>query len=326
MRTLTLTVAAAAVMALTVVAQAAPLNLNQVAADAKWVAHVDVDAMKAASVVQKAYDKHVDAHPGAEQRLAMVSKLIGMNPTKDLASATLYGTQLKKDTGVLLVNATVDGKLLGELVKKAPDYRTSTYGKHTLHSWTAKKGKDHEHPVTGVLAAPTVLVFGRTAAEVMAALDILDGKLPSLEGSDSPLAAEAPAGTIVLARAVGLSEAKLPCKSPLVKLSESFCMALGENEGKSFLKAKLVTKSTETADQVKAIAEGFRAMAALHKSEDADAQKVLKAVKVDVDGTAVALTVEVPADEVWEMCQKAEKKIREHGWPKHWKRPPHFKK
>ena len=324
MRILTLTVAAAAVMAMAAVAQAAPLDLKQVAADAKWVAHIDVDAMKAASVVQKAYAKHVDTHPGAEQRLAMVSKLIGMNPTKDLASATLYGTQLKKDTGVLLVNATVDGKLLGELVKKAPDYRTSTYGKHTLHSWLVKKGKDHEHPVTGVLAAPTVLVFGPTAAEVMAALDVLDGKLPSLEGSDSPLAAKAPAGTIVLARAVGLSEAKLPCKSPLVKLSESFCMALGENDGKSFLKAKLVTKSTETADQVKAIAEGLRAMAALHKSEDADAQKVLKAVKVEVDGAAVVLSAEAPADEVWGMCQKAGKKMREHGWPKHWKRPPHF--
>ena len=160
MRVVTAVVAVVVVVALATMAQASPLDLKQVAADAKWVAHLDVDAMKASSVVQKAHQKHLERHPNAEKHLAKISKLIGMNPAEDLHGVTLYGSQLKKHTGVVIVQAKVDREYLLKKAKEAPDYRTSTYGAHTLHTWTHDKGGRHEHSVTGAFHKTNLILFG----------------------------------------------------------------------------------------------------------------------------------------------------------------------
>jgi len=318
MRIVTVVMIVAAVVTLAAAAQATPMNPKQVSADAQWVVHMDVDAMKASSVVQKAYAKHLETHPGAEQHLDMLSKVIGMNPTKDLFAVTMYGTQLKPHTGVMMIQAKVDHEPLLAKVKIAPDYRESTYGKHTLYTWTHAKGSKHEHSVTGAFRKPNILIVGHLASDVMAALDVLDGKIPSLGGSKSPLAAKVPAGTILLGRAVGLKHAKVPCKSPLVKQSEAMCLAMGENDGTSFLAAKLTTTSSETAEQIKTILEGLRAMGALHKADDPDAMKVLGAFHVEAEGNSVTISMELPAEEVWGMCQKAHEKMGKKDWKKHW--------
>ena len=46
----------AALALLAAVGQAAPLDTKNVAADAKWVVHVDVDAVRDSLVVQKAFE------------------------------------------------------------------------------------------------------------------------------------------------------------------------------------------------------------------------------------------------------------------------------
>ena len=62
-----------------------------------------------------------------------------------------------------------------------------------------------------------------------------------------PLAAETPKGAILVARAEGLGDAKLPCRSPLVKQSDMLSLVAGEYEETSFLSSRLVTKTPETA-------------------------------------------------------------------------------
>ena len=317
-------VAAALVLGLAAVVQAEPLNLKQVPADAKWVAHMDVDAIRASTVAQKAYKQCHDKCEDADEKLAKLREKLGMDPTTDLHGITFYGTQIKKEKGVVIVQAEVDQKHLVAKAKKAPDYSSSKHKSYKLHTWTHRKGKEHEHSVTGCFHKPTVIVFGRTADEVTAALDVLDGKSPALAGSDSQLAAEIPAGTVLLARAVGLADADLPSKSPLAKECESLCLAIGEHDGEVFAKGKLVTKSEDVAKQLKEVAEGFRALGALKHAGDADAVKILDSFKVTVDGKAVAIEMQAGADAVWEHAQKMREKMREKmgdkDWKSHWKK------
>ena len=77
MRILVTTMAALLTMA--AIGRAEPLDLKQVAADAKWVAHVHVDALRASVVVQKAYHKCMEMHKEAAEHLDKLPGKIGMD-------------------------------------------------------------------------------------------------------------------------------------------------------------------------------------------------------------------------------------------------------
>ena len=309
--------AMAAVLCFAGTARAEPLDLKQVAADSKWVAHLDFDALHSSAVAKKAIEQIKKNHPEVEKRLAKFRETWKLDPSKDLHGITFYGTQLKKETGVAIVHAKVDQQLVLEKAKLAPEHRVSTYGNHELHTWLHAKGSKHERSMTGTFFKPDVLIFGGSTAEVMAALDVLDGKNPSLAGKDSPLTGAVPPGTIFVARVVGLADANLPCKSPLVKQLESLSLALGENQGESFFDAKLTVKQTGVAEQLKAVVEGGRAMAVLMHGDDAEAVKLLNAVKVTAADKALSVEWKAPAEAVWTHVQKVKEMIKKKGWPPH---------
>ncbi|MGD0900834.1 MAG: hypothetical protein ABR915_23630 [Thermoguttaceae bacterium] len=302
----------AAVVALGFVtaAQAVPLDPKFVPAGATWVAHVDVDAVRACTVTQKAYDQCLEKHKDAvEKGIATVREKLGMDPRTDLHGITLYGPKIGQHKGVMIVQADVDQKLLTERVKKAQDYKSTKYGSYDISSWTAK-GKMGQHPAAGAFWKPGVTVLGDSPESVQFALDVLDGKKPSM-AKGSPLVADLPAGATVVVRATGIAEAQLPGRSPLPKQIESLCFAMGEYQGTSFLNAKVVTKTPETADQIKKIIEGGKAMAQLQHGGDADAAKMIDQLKVSVSDKTVAVDFHAPAADVWTHLQKVVKHIKE---------------
>lgn len=290
------------------VAAAGPLDLKDVSATAQWVAHIDVDAIKASTVVERVYDRCVAECPTARDRIAEVRAKLGFDLTEDIESVTFYGSVIEKGRGVVILRANMDQEYLVDKVRTALGYESSTYGSYTLHSWTHDRGIDGrktcEHNVTGCFHTPSVLVFGRSEADVKAALDVLDRKAPGLAGTDSSLATEIPAGTMILARATGLADAKLPIKSPLVKQSDALSLILGEHANESFATVQLVTKSEEVAEQVVKVLEGFYAMATLHGQDHPEALEALGAIHVRAQGKTVTAEFRESADDVWKYGQK----------------------
>jgi len=182
-----LSVAVAVLFTLTAWLQAGPLDLRQVPANAQWVAHVDVDTMRGPPVFGQAFAAVTERWNDVETRLHCLRDAFGLDLAAGLHSITLYGDQFGKPTGVLIANVDVDRRVLEAEMKEAPGYRADKHGPHTLHSWADEHG-----PLIGVFYSRTVLVFGRTAADVAAAVDVLDGKSPNLAGRDSPLARRSP--------------------------------------------------------------------------------------------------------------------------------------
>ncbi len=303
---------AAAMFTMVGVANAEPLNLKQVPAEAKWVVHVDVDAMRESQVVQNAYYKVADLCGEAEKLLDKVRDFVAMDPRNDLHGITVGGTVIGKPELALIVHANVDQKMLLEKVAKAPDYKTETYGAYQVHTWTDAKGKRHEHPMAGTFYKPDVIVLAPTVDILKAVVDTMDGKSPSLAGQNSPLSAPLPAGTLVVARAVGLADAELPMKSPLVTQSDTFSLVIGESSGQSFAEAALVMKTAEDAQRVKAIVDGGRAMAQLQHGDDAEAMKLLDKVKVTLADKTLKVEFRAPVDELWAQIEKAGQRIVEH--------------
>lgn len=302
-----LSVAVAIVLGLGALAQAAPLELKHVAADAKWVMHLDVDAVRASTVVQKGYHKCLEMHKEVAQHLDKVRDMIGMDPRTDLHGITCYGPQVGKHQGVLIVQADMNQQLLVDKAKLGPDHMVTKYGACELHSWTHKKG-DRQHHATGAFFTPKVLVFGGSVEEVKAGLDVLSGKSASLAGKPSALDGDIAPGTTFVHRAIDVGA---HTKCPVLKQAQSYCVSTGENKGESFFRARFIMNTTESADQVKAILEGFKAMAALHAAADAEGAKLIEALKVTREDKTLAIQWSVSADAVWAEIEKLGKKIAE---------------
>jgi hypothetical protein len=297
------------VVGLVASAKAAPLDVKQVPAGATWVVHVDVDAIRASTVVQKAYAQCLEKHKDAvEKALAKVRQHVGLDLEKDLHGITLFGPKLGEHKGAMIVWATVDQKVISERVKKAPDFKVTAYGPYQVASWT-HKGKMGQHPAAGAFWKSEATVLSDSPAGVQIALDVLDGKKPGMTAK-----VDVPAGATVVARATGIADAKLPAKCPFPKQIDSACFAMGESEGQSFLNVKVVTKTPEIAGQIKAIVEGGKALAQLRHMSDAAATKIIDQFKVSVSDKTVAVEFKAPAADVWDHMQKVIKEIKAmHG-------------
>lgn len=306
--------AVAIVLAIAAFSWAAPLDPKVVSGEAKWVVHLDVDAMRDSSLVRTAYQEFVDKCPLAKVALPALDAAraqIGFDPRTDLHGLTLYGSQVGKEEGVLIVFADANQKMLTEKVKNAPGYKSETHGAYELHSWTHKDRRG-ERPVTGAFFKDKAAVFSGSPEEVKAALDVMDGKKPG--STCEVLAAEVPAGATVLVRAVGIDQT--PCDSKLAKEIESFSIASGENAGQSFFHGKVVAKSPQVAKEMAKVAKGLQGLGNLHAIDQPQCKPLVKNMKVKVEGSTLTVDNTAPADVLWKHMQTEIKKAIE----KHQKR------
>jgi ribosome-associated translation inhibitor RaiA len=296
-----------AALALTAtVGNAAPFQVKNIAADAKWVIHVDVDAVRGDYIVKKAFEtcpmlkdsgKHFD----------MGRDKIGIDLRKDLHGITLYGPDSDKKHAVVIVFSTVNKELLLEKAKKASDHKVTRHGGVEIHSWTMKHGTKSE-TAAGAFYKNEAIVFASDAEQVGKALDVLAGKSSGIADSRSPLSGRVRGATVIV-RASEIPD-NVPCEA--LKQVKSFRIAMGENEGKSFFRERIVMKSPEAAEQIKTIGEGFKAMAALRHSGDAEMMKLINGASCTVRESTVNVRWEAPVEDVWTALEKMSKKVEAH--------------
>lgn len=296
-----------AVVAWAASAAAAPLDLARVSAGAQWLMHLDMDAARDSTVLDRGWKRALSMHPQAEPMLRMWAGMMGMDPRQDLRDVTMYGLDTDKRNGVMIVRAKVNREMLEKMVEKAPDHETMKHGTHVLHSWTHKgwkgqgrKGQKGER-VVGAFQRDDVLVFARTPDRVKAALDVLDGGAAAVD-RDGPLGGRVRPGSIFVARAAAVDP---DTKCPVLRQGRSFRVALGENDGESFYRARLDMQSDTAADQAEDVVEGMEALARLRWGDDAGAMKLVDGLTTSTDGSTCMIAWDAPADEVWSVVEKA---------------------
>lgn len=283
-------------------ARADALQLKQVAADAKWVGHIDCDAMRASTLVQKAWDKMLELHKDAKGHLEKAHEVLGIDLTEDVHCITVYGKVVGKENGVAIVHAKLNREKLAALAEKAPDHKVTEAGAYKIHSWTHN---DHgkAKPVSGAIRGDDMVVLAGCVDDVKSALAVLDGKAPAM-ADDGPLRGRTRPGVCLLFRVVGIAEAKFPGEPALAKQTESYRFAIGENEGKVFYRSRAVMTSEEVVGQVKKVLEGIHALALIHVNGDAKDKALLDAFQLTTEGKNVTVSAEVPAADVWEQIVK----------------------
>jgi len=277
-------------------AHAGPLDVRQVSADAKWLVHIDVDAMRASTVLQRTWKKAIETQGqgNVAAQLAAIRDQMCMDPTSDLHGILAYGSSPGSPEGVLIVHAAVDQARFIEKVGKAPGYRTGNHRSLPWHGWVQSDG-----PAMCAFFKPDLLVFAKTEPMLAKGLDVLDGKSQSLPEGHPRVAEPAPPGTILLIRAIGLAGAALPFKSPLFTHCQSLHVAFGEHQATGFSEVNLVVGSPETADRVRAILEGLRATALLHCEARPSLMSLVNRTRVTISGSTVKAATSAPVDDVW---------------------------
>ena len=281
-----------------------PLDATRVPAEAKWVMHMDIDAMRESELGEYIRSKWL-SRDRLRKHMEGIFEKTGMDPRKDLRSMTLYDNRFEKHHGTALIEVqNVDAqKLLTLLRERHPDVRISNYGEHRLYIWKADHGKKKDHFVTGCLYKESILVFSGETANVMVALDVFDGKAAALSDS-SPLAAAAQDGTLLLARGIDMAEKDWPGRCPVLRDSDQFSLSLGESDGNLFVDSAMVTNKEETATSAVSVVDGLRAMISLRHGENEHVMRVLQGLKTNVDGTNLSIRWQAKGKDVLKAAEK----------------------
>ncbi|HLA84415.1 MAG TPA: hypothetical protein VJL29_06450 [Thermoguttaceae bacterium] len=294
---------AAVALALVVPASwAGPLDVRQISADARWVAHLDVDALRTTQAAEQ-YLKPLLAKERAQAGLQKLREAGGFDLAADLHGVTLYGTRFEPRRGVVIFHADAVETRLVAFLETQPDYKTTEYGRHAVHSWTDRHSGSHT--VIGCLyrpgkssdesvQEPLLVLIAHNPSDMRRAIDVVDGKAASLDGDDSPLVAGAEQRAskkpvVVMLGAGGLAEAALPLKSPVLRQCDMLNVVLGETDGEAFLACRLAAKSDEGAKNIEQVVQGLLAMGRLAGDANENLKKVLETVELSLDGKTVEL-------------------------------------
>jgi hypothetical protein len=304
---------------------AAPLDLRHVSVDAAWLGHVDFDAMRESIVVQKAMAEH--KHAGHKE---FIEKTLRIDPDKDLHGMTFYGKEIGKRKGVMILHAKVDRDHVMSVARMFSKAAVADYRDHKLHCWTHKsRHSSKTRNVAAVFYGEEAIVLASSVDELKQAVDVLEGKSPSL-AADSALAGNIPAGTTMLMRVEGVSDANLPDKCKVAKQTKSFRFVTGEYDGESFYRARAKMTQGEVVGQLTDIVEGLRALGQIHVGDNETGRKLLDALRINTDGTTLTVLWSAPAEDVWaiidahrKIYQEKKKQYRQRhgrGWLQDWGR------
>ena len=304
-------------------AVAAPFNPEHIAAGAKWVIHVDMEALRDTAAGKMCREKFLNQEK-VRKHLDEICEEIGMDPSEDLLGVTMYDTQLKKEHGVAIIHVRkMDGsRLIAKLNEKEPENRMLKYKKHELYLWT-KRHHGKEMPVCGTLYNGRVMIFSRDALKVIAALDVLDGNGESLN-DDSRLAGDVRDGAVFLMRGVGLAESQMLKKCPVLKDSNWLEVVMGANEGTSFASMEVDSGSKDMAKNVKAIMDGFAALARIKHGKHESFGKMLDGLETAAAGNTLWVEWSADEEDVINVMEEVQRKMKEH-WKGRSKRGDHHK-
>jgi hypothetical protein len=288
------------------IAHAEPLDTKIVPATAKWVMHVDVDALTD-SAAWKTIEPKLREDAEYARGIEEVERIFQVNLDQDLHSVTLYGSSFRKEDAVVVVHARADRERLAMLLSFNEGYAKDQAGSYIVHTWAEADRQNY-----GAFASNDRFVVAPSSAKVAAAMDVLEGK-KEIETINSdtltPPLGTGTAGVILYVAGEGIADlaTENTARSPLFQQVKSASVAItGAGDG---LKAsgKLEAVDADVARNVVSLAEGARALVNLNAADDnlALLGRVTAAAKVTAEGSTVTLDWPLSSQTIGEILDHA---------------------
>lgn len=259
-------VATAGLLVATSVATAGPFQADRVASTAKWVAHVDVQAAMKTELAKFVMRQPVVAEHVEKAVRRSVAKL-GLDPTRDLDSITVYGTGYEPRAAVAIVTGRFDRQKLLALIPK-DGHQQENHGNATVHSWQNPKGGVSH----GCFFNDETLVLANDLDNLKTALDVLTGQADDVsKGELAPLLPVMAAGTIFMMAGRDL---QLPDDRAggMIRRFVSLAAVAGEDGENAFAQITGQARDVQSAENVRRMLNGLLAMAALSSDQAGDAR------------------------------------------------------
>jgi hypothetical protein len=278
------------------VANAATFRAGDVPADARWLLHIDLDAIASSEALQKTYEERVAKHP-LVRSLAEGRWKVKIDFQGGLKGVTLYGKQLSQNQGVLLLYTDAgNGGQPSVGMPDLPGEKKISYHSHQLHTWS---WSDQEE-VTLAVAFPRsdLAVWAGDVGLLMSALDVLDGRVPGLEEEQSVLATKVPEGAMFLVGATKLQDTDLTDGTPLIENLKGFHYVEGIHDAQWFSDLTAVTDSPEANRHMKSVVDGMVSAFWLFSRDEEEAPDAKTHLKISADGSQLRVHLDAPFEEL----------------------------
>ena len=297
---------------------ASVLNTKIVSAEALWVMHLDLNALRDSIVGKELVAQAMAAQAQAMKKENMPVQVDIPKLLATIGSITAYGTNLSQDPnlvdGALLIQGTAD---LRKIAEGAIAQATVT----TPEQLTELKDLPFEaysiggQLIVGFPKEPIVLV-SKSKTQLLAAHKTFRGEAPSLaKAKNSPLSGliRNQTGAFVLAASVVPSAEFFPHDAPqarILQMAKSASVELGEEKAQTFAHVQLLASSEDAADKLTKILQGMAAMMSLGHSDDKSLAEFLQSVVVTREGNIVTLHLAYASDRLVEMGRELQQKQR----------------
>jgi hypothetical protein len=306
-----------AIPLLSLPARAGGIDRTQVDAQAKWVAHLDIEAFRSTQLFLEI--KAADKEGEIEKGLAKVASEHGIQLFDDVFSVTAYGTALGDEHGVVIVQANAHVEAALAQWQQKSGATAMRIGERDCIQWGEHGGFSCLRVTTG---ERRVVVLAKSQADLGQALDVLDKQRPALDSQpQSELFAAPAAGTFAFVAASGILEEfagahghDVQQVSAMARLAKGLRLELGESSGSLFLDLRLRTEKPEDAQRIQKIADGLLALPGLLQG-DSEVGEVLErltqAIRVEALNEVAHLRFQYGAHALFSELQKLQALERE---------------
>jgi len=272
-----------------------------VAADSRWVIHVDFNTLRETAPGQKLLAAFTAAQPG------LLNGNVKLDLQKVLAtvgSLTAYGSNFSQDPksidGTVVVQGTVDLRKIAEgLVAEATVSHPENIVEIKDLPFEAYSVSNHGDPATSLIVGfpkePIILV-SKSRPHLLRAYDVFRGKAASLTSGSSELGTLIPKDphAYLTAASVIPSDDAFPKNAPqarILRMASSGSVTVGENKDLTYAHLQLIASSSEMADKLMKIVQGMTAMLSLTETSDKQLEEFTKSVTVERHDNAVQLSM-----------------------------------
>jgi hypothetical protein len=288
---------------------AAPLELDNVSAQANWMIHVDFEGLLKTDVGQFVLAE-IKKQPNAQRQLAGIKAAFGVD-IEGLGNLTAFGRG-DNERGIAIVSGGFNAKQLEGFVALNEKIESSTYAGKTIYA---------ENRKAFVIIDEDTIVAGTGKDYVKHGIDVIAGKQPSRDASKllNELAKAIPypvaQGIADLSEIMKFNPPKKALEAAMLKKASAIGLAIGEVDGEVRVAAVMKAADEATAGHLENVLRGAASLITLGTDLDPKVAELATAIKTHVsrEGSHVRIYLGVSASLVKEAMVKemAKKKAQE---------------
>jgi len=280
-------------------ADATPLDLHRIPADAAGVGHLDVDALRASSLM-KMLEAALDADKDDAELVK--AKPIITQLEKNCSAITLWLVDVPKPATAKPATAKSDDKsdTTGVVLFEFPGVAAANDFANSIAALAGKKMQGGRYTITMDEKPITVAVFGNvvglsdSVADLDRTIAVSQGKAASLTAKQLPATMERGMFLFAVLGKGMLDDVRKAAGSTLLQTEmSSVTLNIGEIAGELRAHATATMATLDGAQKVKSVLDGLLALAAL--ADDAKQYaSITKNVKISISGTTTDLAFAMP--------------------------------